>query len=296
MKILFIGCVESSYILLKELIAHGASICGVVTKRESKFNSDFNDLADLCVSNSLEYIYSENANDSRTTEFIKSKKPDIIYCFGWSFLLSKEIINIPRLGVVGFHPAKLPYNKGRHPLIWALVLGLESTASTFFMIDEKADNGDIVSQVDIPISFEDDAKCLYNKVMQVAKKQVVQITKSFSEDSIVFKHQNSNEGNFWRKRSKNDGKIDFRMSSLSIYNLIRGLSRPYVGAHIEFNGCEYKVWAAKIIEKNLDKFKNIEPGKLIEIYDDKSFLVKTGDGLIKILESDELNLRVGEYI
>lgn len=296
MRILFIGCVESSYSLLNELINHGVEICGVVTKKESKFNSDFCDLTSLCVSNNIEYFYSENSRDNDTFEFIKNKAPDIIYCFGWSYLLSKDIIRIPKLGAVGFHPAKLPHNKGRHPLIWALVLGLESTASSFFMIDEKADNGDIVSQVDIPIDFGDDAKSLYNKVMQVAKKQVIQITESFSEGSITFINQNSNEDNVWRKRTKSDGKIDFRMSSLGIYNLVRGLTKPYVGAHIEYNGYDYKVWLAEIIDKNKNKYNNLEPGKVISVNDSKSFIVKTGDGLIKIKESDEIDLKVGDYL
>ena len=296
MNILFIGCVESSYILLKELIDNRAKICGVVTKKESNFNSDFCDLASLCINHNIEYIYAEHSMDSQTTKFIRNKKPDIIYCFGWSHLLSKDIIDIPKLGVVGFHPAKLPNNRGRHPLIWALILGLESTASTFFMIDEKADNGDIVSQVEIPIDNKDDAQSLYNKVTEVAKKQVVQITKYFIDGSINYVKQKSGEGNIWRKRSKKDGKIDFRMSSLGIYNLVRGLTKPYVGAHIEHNGSDYKVWETQVIEKNIYNFKNIEPGKVIEVYNSKSFMIKTGDGLIKIIESDDIDLNVGDYL
>ena len=47
---------------------------------------------------------------------------------------------------MGYHPAELPYNRGRHPIIWALALGLKSTASTFFYMKEGADDGDIISQ------------------------------------------------------------------------------------------------------------------------------------------------------
>ena len=36
------------------------------------------------------------------------------------------------MGVLGFHPSELPKNRGRHPLIWALALGLKKSASTFF--------------------------------------------------------------------------------------------------------------------------------------------------------------------
>jgi len=58
----------------------------------------------------------------------------------------KESLDLPHLGVIDFHPAALPANRGRHPIIWALVLGLQETASTFFFMDEGADSGDIISQ------------------------------------------------------------------------------------------------------------------------------------------------------
>lgn len=296
MNILYIGCVESSYVLLKALIENKVSICGVITKSSSKFNSDFVDLSPLCEKHKIDYYYTENSKEQGTVDFIKKKKPDVIYCFGWSHLLSKEIINLSKLGVVGFHPANLPYNKGRHPLIWALVLGLEQTATTFFMIDEKADNGDIISKEFIKIDFTDNARTLYNKVMEVAKKQVIEITKGFEEETIVYVKQNSEEGNVWRKRTINDGKIDFRMSSMAIYNLVRGLTRPYVGAHLEYEGNEYKVWSTEIIQDKNNSYFNIEPGKIIEVYSESSFLVKTGDGLIKVTDADETNLMVGDYL
>ncbi|WP_408641721.1 DUF4422 domain-containing protein [Sporofaciens musculi] len=54
-------------------------------------------------------------------------------------------------------------------------------------------------------------------------------------------------GNSWRKRGKTDGKIDWRMSVRAIYNLVRALAKPYVGAHFEYQGLEYKVWKVKEI-------------------------------------------------
>jgi methionyl-tRNA formyltransferase len=68
------------------------------------------------------------------------------------------------LGVVGLHPAALPANTRRHPLIWALVLGLQDTAWTFFFMDAEADSGNILSQRNIPIDDDDYARILYNKI------------------------------------------------------------------------------------------------------------------------------------
>ena len=116
----------------------------------------------------------ENINEEKVYKFIENIQPEIAFCFGWSQLIKDNIIKKIPQGIIGFHPAALPKNRGRHPIIWALVLGLQETASTFFMMDASADTGDIVSQKIVKISYEDDAATLYQKIMTIACEQVVE--------------------------------------------------------------------------------------------------------------------------
>lgn len=293
MRILFIGCVESSYRLLKALLEAGADIVGVITKQSSNYNADFKDLTPLCEEYKVNYIYVSNVNDSDSIAFLEQSKADIAFCFGWSQLIKNEFLEKISKGVVGFHPAALPQNRGRHPIIWALALGLQETASTFFMLDKDADTGDIVSQVSVYISYTDDAGSLYEKIMDKAEQQIIALWKDF-ENNTVTRVKQEKEGNNWRKRGKKDGEIDWRMSKQSIYNLVRSLSKPYVGAHFIYNSQEIKVWRVKEIqEKN---YKNIEPGKVLAINVDGSIDVKVSDGIIRILESESVDLKVGDYL
>ena len=114
----------------------------------------------------------------------KKRDPSIIFCFGWSRIVGNEILNIPKLGVIGFHPALLPFNRGRHPIIWALVLGLKETASTFFLMDNKPDTGDVISQERVPIFFEDDANILYKRISNTATKQLRNIIPKLESGDI----------------------------------------------------------------------------------------------------------------
>ena len=102
------------------------------------------------------------------------------------------------------------------------------------------------------------------------------------------------EGNSWRKRGKEDGRIDWRMSSRNIYNLVRALSRPYVGAHFIHNNDEYKVWKVKEVFE--DGYENIEPGKIIRVISNNTFVVKAGENLIEVLECDTVEIKEGEYL
>lgn len=295
MRILFIGCVESSLVLLKELIKCNYEICGVITKKASKFNSDFVDLVPTCKENYINFCYVDNVNEEKSITFVKECKPDIIYCFGWSQLLKAEILSIPPKGTIGFHPAKLPYNRGRHPIIWALVLGLHETAVSFFKMDLEADTGEIIAQEMIQISDMDDARTLYSKILQVAKVQVIDFTEKIQNGTLQDLNIETVTGNSWRKRSQADGIIDWRMSAKAICNLVRGLTHPYVGAEFMHNGECVKVWKAEEI-KNSGKWDNIEYGKILQVVSETEFYIKAYDNIVHVLESSPILLEEGEYL
>ena len=293
MNIFFIGTVEFSRKMLIKLIALNAQICGVATMKTSHYNSDFTDLTDICQQNKIPYKYILDINDSEVIEWIGYLEADIIFCFGWSRLLKKQLLNCVTMGVLGCHPAFLPLNRGRHPLIWALALGLEQTASTFFFMDEGADSGEILSQHIVTINYDDNASLLYKKIVSTSEKQIEEFLPLLSNNNYKTVKQDEKLSNKWRKRSKIDGEIDWRMTSRAIYNLVRSLSSPYPGAHLIYKGEEYKVWDVK--EHN-EILPNIEPGKVIEVCENK-FKVKVYGGVIEVIKH-ELSIipKIDEYL
>lgn len=293
MKSLFIGSVDFSEKALKKLIEIGVKIEGIITKNESSFNSDYKDLSKTAVKNNIPYLYTNDINTSQVKSWIIKKNPEIIFCFGWSQLIKKEILNIPSKGIVGYHPAKIPENRGRHPLIWAILLGLRETASTFFIMDEGADSGNIISQRPFRIFYEDYAQDVYNRMTKTAIAQMEEFIPNLLSGDLEVKPQVLSTGNIWRKRGIEDGKIDFRMSSINIYNLVRALSKPYVGAHILYDNKEIKIW--KTVPENFETI-NIEPGKVLEINGSK-IKVKTGDSAIWLIDH-EFNLlpKINSYL
>lgn len=291
---IFIGCVESSYIILKHMIENDMIVSGIITMEHSVVNADFHSLAPLAEEFGIDCFITKNINDEETLKFVRLKKPEIIYCFGWSRLIGKELLSLPEYGVIGYHPAAIPNNRGRHPLIWALALGLSKTASTFFVMDEGADTGDIISQREITIDYEDDAQSLYEKVLQAAKEQVIEFTNQIIDGTLLRTPQDQKRGNTWRKRGYMDGQIDWRMSCDGIYNLVRALTHPYIGAHFIYGESEIKVWKCSV-EKN-ETLRNIEPGKVIKVNSETDFEIKAYDGIVHISDCDKINLNEGEYL
>lgn len=225
--------------------------------------------------------------------WIEQRQPDIVFCFGWSHLLRKEVLSIPRMGVVGFHPAALPQNRGRHPLIWALALGLSETAATFFFMDQSADSGDILSQQPFAIAADDDAGTLYEKMTHVALAQIRSFVPRLADGSFERTVQDHTKANSWRKRGVLDGQIDWRMSARSVNNLVRALTRPYVGAHCIVEEQEAKVWKVQEVD---DVAENFEPGRIVSV-DGTRVVVKCGEAAVVLLEHEIASIpAVGEYI
>ena len=293
MRIVFIGSVKFSKSCLKKLIQIGAQPVGVCTLEKSSFNADWEDLSLICNQSNIPVRYVKNINSNADISWIESLKPDVIFCFGWSRLLKEKLLKVAPLGVVGFHPALLPKNRGRHPIIWALVLGFSETGSTFFFMDKGADSGDILSQKKLIIKQKDNAHSLYEKITLVALEQIEDFVPKLKSRSFNRTPQNHNDATTLRKRNEDDGKIDWRMSAESIHNLVRGLSKPYVGAHFDFNDSRVKVWETEIVK---NKQLNIEPGKVI-MHTKLGLIVKTGEDaiLLRKIESP-IDIKVGEYI
>ena len=293
MRIVFIGSVVFSARALRELISMGADVVGVCTLKNSSFNADHQDLAPIAEAASIPVCPAKELNSQEGIEWIKNQSPDVIFCFGWSRLIREPLLSLPPLGVIGFHPAALPANRGRHPIIWALVLGLGQTGSTFFKMDKGADSGDIISQIMLDIYPSDNAHTLYERISKVAIAQLREFVPRLANGSIQLMPQRHSLANSWRKRGLADGCIDWRMAASGIHDLVRGLTHPYVGAHFEYNDQLIKVWQTEIVP---DVACNLEPGKVLEV-DDTFLLIKAGIGAIRLLEyNPKVSIVPGSYI
>lgn len=112
----FIGCVASSERFLSALLREQTDafeVVVVVSLAPSMFNADFVDLGLFCRQFNVQIHCEDRANRAASLEFFKACEPDVIFCMGWSYLIEKELLSLPRYGLIGFHPAQLPQNRAR---------------------------------------------------------------------------------------------------------------------------------------------------------------------------------------
>lgn len=87
---------------------------------------------------------------------------ELIVLAWWPKIIGKNLIGLPGVRIVNFHPSLLPYNRGKNYNFWTIV---EETpfGVTIHEVNEGIDSGDILFQKSIEKSWEDTGESLYNK-------------------------------------------------------------------------------------------------------------------------------------
>ena len=250
MKIVFVSSVEDGRYYLEEIMSVKKSCTGIeaivgLDGTPSKSNrADFDDLAEKY---GIKLIKTRDINSGETLSEIRNLNPDWIFVFGWSQLLKKDLLSIPKEGCIGTHPTLLPKYRGRAPVPWSIIKGLTKSGLTFFHINEGVDTGDILAQKEFDIDFADTAKDIHGKITRVGRQMIrefIPLLERGNPPRIPQDPQKHIEN--WPKRTPKDGLIDWDCSTNAIYNLIRAVTHPYPGAFALEKGRKVYIWSAEI--------------------------------------------------
>jgi methionyl-tRNA formyltransferase len=127
----------------------------------------------------------------------------------------------------------------------------------------------------------------FSKNTIVTKKMMCRSLPKLLDGSIEFYPQKG-KASYYSKRSPNDGKIDWEnMDVWEIYNLIRGVTKPYPGAFGEINGKVYRIWKAQIFDESIT-YPDAFYGAVVEVFS-KDLVVNCCDGLLLITDSELIN-------
>jgi len=288
----FVGAVRFSARCLEALAAGGLRFEAVMGPEGPGPNADYEDLAPVAARHG--FPFRRFRKISEEASYLQGLAPDIIFVMGLSQLLPPAVLSAARIGVLGSHPALLPQNRGRHPIVWALANGLSRGGLSLFWIDAGVDSGDLWRQAEFPIAPEDDAGTVYEKVCRAAESLLTEGLAELRDGTPARRPQDHSAANVWRKRTPADGRIDWRMSSRRIVDLTRALAAPYPGATAALRGTDVPV--GRVEPRPGDRFENFEPGKVVGM-GPRGPLVKTGDGVVELVEHGFVPVpEPGEYL
>ena len=276
-KIFCIGANLESYESLKFLLDKGCVIDLLITlpSGTNKNVSDYYDLHPFCNDNNIKVIDTIDVNSEATINELKTHKPDYLFTLGWSQIFKPEFINCFSKFIVGTHPTKLPYGRGRAPLPWTILEDLDESAVSFFKIDAGVDTGQLIFQREFKIPNRVYVKELYAIVARELSLGFHEIYKLIkNNEEITFSAQSERGATVRGKRTPADGLIEFDKPISEVEKLIRAVSEPFPGAY-----CYYKDQKIIFWEVEFDKKSNYH-GTLRQILkkNAKGILIQFSDG------------------
>lgn len=277
MKVAVIGGVSSTEVVVERLAERNfedVSVWGY-RPRDTTNVSGWVDLADVASKHG--YRYSPFVRVLDCEAGVKEYCPDVLFVVGLSQIVPISILEVPKLGAIGFHPTALPRGRGRAPVAW-LILNEERGAATFFALREGVDDGPIVAQSFFDVGADDDAKSIEGKMLSAERAALDVVLSGLRKGVITATEQDHSVATWYERRCPEDGLIDWEGSARDIGKLVRASTEPHPGAYTFCDEVVIRVWKAHVIVEPIQGVV----GRILKVAENDSFVVQCGDGILRI--------------
>ncbi|MCC5420871.1 methionyl-tRNA formyltransferase [Clostridium perfringens] len=288
MKIVFMGTPDFAVPSLKKMIEK-FNVSAIITQPDKPSGRGkkltISPIKEVGLSNEIPIFQPEKIRtDSVIINKLKELKPDFIIVVAYGQILTKEILDIPRLGCICLHASLLPMYRGSAPINWCLINGETKTGNTTILMDTGIDTGDMLMRSEVEISESMTAGELYNLLKINGAELLEETINGIITGKICGVKQPNDGSSYVKMLNKQMAKINWNDSSTNIHNLIRGLSSwPYKNinswptAYTYYKDIPFKIFKSKSLEANI-----IDPPGYIIDANDEGIKVATKNGILII--------------
>ena len=220
---------------------------------------------------------------ARAPEFLAELaafNPDLIVVAAYGQILPKSVLDLPKFGCLNVHASLLPRHRGASPIQSSILAGDAETGVTMMLMDVGCDTGPMLTKVATPISSEDTAQTLHDRMAQLGGQLLLDTLPGWIEGSLKAEPQPAQGATHAVKLSKGDGDLDWRKSAEELDRRIRAFT-PWPGAYSFLPGKDHPV-LFKIHRARPLKVESGEPGLIVA--SKEGIRVNCGTGVLELLE------------
>ena len=283
---------------LRCLVEGGYNIVGVITMPDKPMGRHGSVLQpsavkQYAVEHGLHVMQPISLKDEGFISELRSLKADLQIVVAFR-MLPEVVWSMPRLGTFNLHASLLPQYRGAAPINWAIINGEKETGITTFFLQHEIDTGEVIQQVRIPITEDDNAESIHDKLMMLGGQLVTETVDNIIADNIhPIKQSEMEQGAELKPAPKifrDTCRIDWKgKTSKQIHDFVRGLS-PYPAAWttLQCNGktSEVKIFSTSYKTNTSDSTQQDNPATYTPgtiSTDQKTYMeVHTIDGTVSI--------------
>ena len=286
LRLIFMGTPPLAATVLESLLHRlDWNLLAVVTQPDQPRGRDLklqpSAVKELAAKCNLPVLQPERARDEGFIEEVRRLAPDLIIVAAYGQILPQSLLDVPRFGCLNIHTSLLPKYRGAAPIQWAILNGDAETGVTIMRMNAGLDTGDIVSEARTPITSDDTAQTLHDRLAHLGGVLLGPTIQDYVAGQITPQLQPAEGASYARKIKKEDGRLDWNQSATVLWNRVRGLT-PWPGTFTFLQG-----GAAPLLLKIL-RVEPVDaplgtPGQIISA-DHHNLIVGCGTGALRILE------------
>ena len=204
----------------------------------------------------LEVIQPENFSNEQNLKKLTSLKPDLIVVAAYGQILSKDVLELPKLGCLNIHASLLPRWRGAAPIERSIQSGDQETGISILQMNEGLDTGDVLLTRKQSISKFETSGSLTASLSMMGAELIVEAIDCLSE--LDAKIQEHSKATYAKKILKAEAQIKWNQSAENINQMIRAFNpRPIAQSNAEAN--EFKEKVLRIIEAEVIPIETSKP-------------------------------------
>lgn len=284
MKIVYAGTPRFAVAPLKKIIEEGYGVAGVVVQPD-KPQGRKGILAPppvkaFALESGLTVFQPQKIRAE--TDALKALGGDILITCAYGQILTQEVLDLFPLGVWNIHASLLPKYRGASPIQSAVLNGERETGVTVMKTALGLDTGDILLSLKTEIGENETFGELSDRLSFLGAKALLKALQSIEKGNFALIKQRDEDAVLTRKIAKESAKIDFSLSAEKIVDLVRGMN-PEPTAFAEIGGARINVFRAEKCDLP-EGSENAAAGEILSDTPKQGFLVKCGDGAVKLAE------------
>lgn len=232
--------------------------------------------------------YSMRGEEDR--KVMADLKLDMLLVMGWQRLIPEWFLENLSIGAFGMHGSSkpLPHGRGRSPMNWSLIQSKDCFYTHLFRYRPGVDDGEIAAMQMFDITPFDTCLTLhYKNTLSMIRLASISLPSLLAGTAKLIP-QPSEGASYYPKRTDEDGLIWWTDDSIAIYNLVRGVTRPFPGAFTYLDDDPRKkvrIWRAIPFDRQLT-WPEAAPGEIVAVFTGNEFVVKTRDSTLLVQESE----------
>jgi methionyl-tRNA formyltransferase len=284
MRIAFMGTPDFSIPTLKALIEAGHEIAAVYSQPPRPAGRGKKDrltpVHEFALKNNLPIFTPLSLKSAEEQQKFKDLNLDAAVVVAYGLILPKAILEAPRLGCLNVHASLLPRWRGAAPIQRAIMAGDTETGIGIMQMDEGLDTGAILAEEVTPISKDETARTLHDRLCIMGARNIVPALIGLHHGSLPPHPQPEDGITYAKKLTKQEAQIDWSRTASEVRCHIHGLN-PFPGAWTQSHGERLKI--LEVEESDMSG----AAGEMIAA----PFVIACGTGALRILKLQKAGKR-----